>query len=129
MINKPFTIEEYEASRLKLNNCPFCGGIEQELLGSDDSAYWASCQCGAEGKCSNTEKEAIAAWNKPGGRIKELESMPVFSDELMEACKNLDEYDGTALGASGEESTRDLSVLRRILSRAAIAIYRNHIGE
>lgn len=47
----------------ELIKCPFCGG-EAEINGSNGT-YWIDCnKCRAETGLSNTEAEAIAAWNR-----------------------------------------------------------------
>lgn len=48
----------------ELKPCPFCGGkatVNQFL----DSLFWVRCtECGSENQASNTEKQAIDAWNR-----------------------------------------------------------------
>jgi len=76
MINKPFTMAEYEASRAKPNNCIFCNSDDIEISVAESginntSEWWLSCgQCYAKGSDVATRQEAIAAWNKPGDLLR-----------------------------------------------------------
>lgn len=49
-----------------LARCPFCGWPAN--ICTDGSLYWGECRdCGAEGGPSETEAEAVTAWNQRTG--------------------------------------------------------------
>ena len=53
---------------VKLKPCPFCGEKPRPAATGfypDPPVYYIYCDgCGASGRMCNTEKEAIAAWNR-----------------------------------------------------------------
>jgi len=50
----------------ELKSCPFCGG--EAVMLEIGFYWWVRCRsCEAESKLSNTEGEAITAWNRRVG--------------------------------------------------------------
>ena len=51
-------------SEIKLLPCPFCGGENIKVLGSETSYYWCRCMnCLASTTTEDVEEDAIKAWN------------------------------------------------------------------
>jgi len=49
---------------IKLLPCPFCGGEADVDLYREEVFSAQCCDCGGEGPCAETKKEAAALWNQ-----------------------------------------------------------------
>ena len=71
---------------MKLIPCPFCGGNDISIYGA--SVYWAECEnCFCEGPVSNSEAEAIKAWNT------RAEDSKMRENKFKVWCKNKNEWE------------------------------------
>lgn len=69
----------------KLKPCPFCGSVDVSIL----MQSLISCrQCEAEGPPSDTEEEAIAAWNRREHLERRWEKQIVATEQ-----QSLDNHD------------------------------------
>lgn len=75
--------------KIKLNQCPFCGGEAEAYLGDD---WYVECKsCLANTTHYSVESEAIAAWNQRVDHISQSVKMvePIFTREEIEAIKRM----------------------------------------
>lgn len=93
----------------KLRECPFCGGDAMLRNRCMNTQNYVVCEnCGAVSKITETESDAIKAWNnrKPMDRIVEqLERLPNVNSDYWNFADLIDREDAIEIvkGGGGDE--------------------------
>ena len=95
-----------ESSPCSLLPCPFCGGKNTQLEGSEpfipgEGLMWVRCvPCDADGPIGHTRAEAMSKWN--GRKEDGFASMSPLLDARRNSCEWKDDEDGLVETSCGE---------------------------
>jgi hypothetical protein len=67
-VNQFINLRVNQKKQYKDRPCPFCGGIELDMMVTEDGLrYYVMClDCNAQGSPQPTDRTALLAWNKAG---------------------------------------------------------------